>query len=221
MINRNYYIRQSGLIDATKLNFPILVVGAGGIGGWTTLALCKMGCQDVRIEDFDVVEEHNLGSQLFSRSQIGMDKAAALWESVSNLAENPPRYFKHRVQNREAITGRHGIVISAVDNMESRRAIFDGIAETKYFIDGRMAGNAIQIYTIKIDNLDDVGFYKSTLFSDDQADQVPCSERAVIYNVFVVAGLITDIVAQIANGLRPPRELVVDLRNFTLHGGLI
>ena len=84
-----------------------------------------------------------------------------------------------------------------------------------------MAGNQIQIYTVKCNESESIENYESTLFSEDEADPTPCTERAVVYNCLVVAGLIADIVAQISKGMTPPRSLEVDLTNFAMYGGNI
>lgn len=222
MINQNLYIRQSGIIDANKLDFPIMVVGAGGIGGWTTLALAKMGCQDITVCDFDTVEEHNLGSQIFDHSDIGELKVEALKNNVQSFTEAFINPVGLKIDQNFNLA-EYKVIISAVDNMQTRSDIYLLAVGSgaRYLIDGRMAGNEIQIYTVDLIDPAALLQYRETLFSDDQASQVPCSERAVVYNVFVVAGLITDIVAKIANGETPPRELSVDLKNFTLFGGLV
>ena len=220
MLNRNHYIRQSGIIDASKLDFPILVIGAGGIGGWTTLALAKMGCQDIEVMDNDFVEEHNLGSQIFAERHIGELKVRALADVVSSLTTQNIKPIQLLFSEDTHIPEKYKIVISAVDNMKARSNIFNAV-RGGYLIDGRMASNEIHVHCVPLASTVARESYSKTLFSDEEASEIPCSERAVVYNVFVVAGLITDMVAQIANGVVPPAELVFDLRNFTLFGGLI
>jgi len=56
------------------------------------------------------------------------------------------------------------------------------------------------------------------LFEPAEAIPVNCSMRSVVYNVFIVGGLITDLVTKIVKGAVLPRELVMDLENLTLYG---
>ncbi|KKK73235.1 hypothetical protein LCGC14_2895880, partial [marine sediment metagenome] len=79
------YSRQMGIVDPGKLDIPIAVVGAGGIGSWTTLALTRMGCNDITVIDFDKVEAHNVGSQIFTEDDIGKTKVEALADKISSL----------------------------------------------------------------------------------------------------------------------------------------
>ena len=48
MNDNRKYSRQLDLVMPSDLNFPILIVGAGGIGSWATLALAKMGCSNIQ-----------------------------------------------------------------------------------------------------------------------------------------------------------------------------
>jgi hypothetical protein len=79
-----------------------------------------------------------------------------------------------------------------------------------------MAGNAIEIYTVNCDNKEDQDKYAETLFTEEETIPVPCSERAVVYNVFVIAGLMGDLIGKIANEQELPKEIIVDLNNFFL-----
>jgi molybdopterin/thiamine biosynthesis adenylyltransferase len=220
MLNQNLYIRQTGLINPEKLAMPIAVIGAGGIGSWTTLALLKMGCQDVKTFDFDSIEEHNAGSQIYTDLDSGRPKVEILHNKLYHLVDNldffSPIQGKVEKETLSWLLDRQ-IVVFGVDNIEARKEIYEGIKGTaKFLIDGRMGGNTIQIYTVRLNNEEDCKFYEETVFPTEETLEVPCSERAVVYNCFVMAGLITDIVAQKANGDDTPRELIVDLLNFTI-----
>ena len=48
-----------------------VVIGAGGIGSWLSILLSRIGVQPMII-DYDTIENHNLGGQLFKESQIGI-----------------------------------------------------------------------------------------------------------------------------------------------------
>ncbi len=59
--------------DLDKLNnLNILLVGIGGVGGYTLEALVRMGVGHISIADYDVVEESNLNRQIIAlHSNIG------------------------------------------------------------------------------------------------------------------------------------------------------
>lgn len=217
--NQEYYIRQSGLISVDQLTKSIVVIGAGSIGSWTTLALLKLGCSDITVIDNDVVEVHNAGSQVYNSLDDGEKKIDALSKKLMGLTEMQPEFLFETLDEKTAKEALepYEIVISAIDNIEGRKIMFEALKGTKkLFIDGRMAGNAIEIYTIPMDDPEKVKLYEETLFPPEEAIEIPCSERSVVYNCFVIAGLIADIVAQKSNGENVPEELIVDLKNFTM-----
>ena len=216
-MNNLHHIRQTGLIDPDNLTQSIGMVGAGGIGSWTALGLLKMGVKDLTVYDFDVVEEPNLGSQLYTTSDIGTYKVEALQRRLEVLTGTLLKVDPLRFEGQEGVL-HHDIIIGAVDNMATRSGLLDALVGlNKLLIDGRMAGNVIQIFTLKLDDPVAVEKYRATLFSDEEATPIPCSERAVVYNTLIMGGLITDLIAQNANGLVLPSEIEMDLTNFTLY----
>jgi tRNA A37 threonylcarbamoyladenosine dehydratase len=220
----NYHIRQQGLIHPSKLQMLINIAGAGGIGSWTMLALAKMGCRNIEIIDFDNVEAHNVGSQIYGIGDIGEPKVSSLVEKLGLFVDTENTHFSGRVNRVMGSTfeEENEIFISAVDNMSTRKNMFMGLLnKNTWFIDGRMAGNEIHIFSIKMDNKTDTDYYTENLFTDEEASPEECSERSVVYNTFIIAGFITDIVATIANGRIPPRHLTIDLRNFHMEGGFL
>lgn len=215
--NGNTFIRQLGLIDPANLTMPIAVIGAGGIGSWTTLGLLKLGCSNVTVYDFDNVEEQNLGSQIYTETDIGSSKVEALQRKLSTLVDGRRAHVEnYRIQDTTLPLA--DIFILAVDNIDTRKDVYNTLKGTDaVLIDGRMAGNAIEIYTVKLNDPDSCRQYEKTFFDASEALPIPCSMRSVIYNTFIISGYITDIVSQIANGLTSPNEIIIDLLNFTLY----
>lgn len=208
--------RQRDLISPDLLNIPIDLIGAGGIGSWTALGLAKMGCSDVTITDFDVIEVENLGSQVYGLSDVGRNKAEALVEQLASLTGH---YFTAIPEafNPETASLGKGIVISAVDNMDVRRQLFETLKGLgNWFIDGRMAANEINLYAVNMADPESVSKYEKTLFSNAEARDIPCSMRAVMYNTMMVGSLITDHVAHIARQEELPFEIIVDLYNYDM-----
>lgn len=229
MINRQYYSRQIDIIDPEKLSMPIGIVGAGAIGSWTALALLKLGCTNVTIIDFDQVGEENIGCQLYSSFDVGKNKVEALKDKLMVLSETAPDIEVKKIDGNFNVNNFR-ILISAVDNMDARKIIFERLKAATgtrpilgighILIDGRMAANNIQLYVTPFGESDKVKFYEDTLFDSSEALPIACSARAVVYNGFIIAGLIANTVAKLANGKILPKELIVDLENLTMFGGL-
>ena len=55
--------------------------GAGGLGSNVAVNLVRSGITDIKIADFDVIEQSNLNRQFYFRDQIGQNKVNALYEN--------------------------------------------------------------------------------------------------------------------------------------------
>src|SRR3972149_5829181 len=182
--------RQIDLVETEALEIPITMIGCGGIGSFTALALAKMGCVHFTVYDDDLVEEHNIPNQLYRLSDVGRLKAECLADIIkgftgTGIDARPERVRGQRLQ---------GIVVSGVDSMEARRHIWDRSIRYKAgvtaHIDARMGAEVARIYTVRPVDPDHVRLYERTLYSDDEALQVPCSAQAIAYNNFGIASLV-------------------------------
>jgi len=64
-MDSTHFLRQLDIADPAKFkNKPVTVIGAGGIGAATVVALAKTGFENITVYDFDTIGEHNLPNQL-------------------------------------------------------------------------------------------------------------------------------------------------------------
>ena len=64
-MDSTYSLRQLEIAYPSQFkDRPITVIGAGGIGAATVVALAKTGFENITVYDFDTVEQHNLPNQL-------------------------------------------------------------------------------------------------------------------------------------------------------------
>ena len=92
-----------------------LVGGAGGIGSWLTMLLARAGFKPI-VFDFDVLEEHNMSGQLYTKHHIGMQKVDAIKKIVDDFCSMEITVFNEAVTEE---TFTNPIVFSAFDNMNS------------------------------------------------------------------------------------------------------
>lgn len=214
--------RQLDIINPDLLTKRILVIGAGGIGSWTVLALAKMGCKDITVMDFDLVSIQNLNSQVYGWQEVGRTKCEALADTVNTLVSSPDNpaegYLINTLETRwePGMELKYEIVISALDDMETRTKLWEDIKKNPYilyYLDGRMGGEFYRIYTIDLTNgtLDLYKKYEKTLVSADKVDPTPCTEKAVAYNVLGIASIMGDLVKKICGGEQTPFEFAFDM----------
>jgi hypothetical protein len=226
--------RQLGILNPMEhLQFPITVIGCGGIGSPTILALSKMGCPDITVYDYDHVEPHNLPNQLHMLAHVGKTKVEGVAEIV--------RAFTGTLLDvkKEVVSRNHnfgGVVISGVDSMASREEIWHAIKfneAVKLYIDARMGAEVFRIFTLQPSRVpsivrvdgdvrtqmfgdETIEFYEASLISDVEALELPCTQRSIIYNVFVIAGLISNQVKKFAKGEPLDKQIIFDLVSMTL-----
>lgn len=120
---------------------PIIIGGCGGIGSWTSFFLTRAGFEVVCFDD-DIIEEHNLGGQLYSANTIGDAKVDAMSGIIGEYSRSGSFIGrKERIENTLEIKTRVSpFCISAFDNMKARRDLFDLWKEeaNKYYEEMRM-----------------------------------------------------------------------------------
>ena len=232
------YDRQLGLFDPNKPeNQPsIVIIGAGTLGSWTTLALAKMGLKDITVIDFDKVEEQNVPNQFFTPIQVGQLKLEALHALI--LATTGTKIKRGHgtvsVDTVELIrlTGRDipAILVCAVDNMATRRVLYNYIGSNpldwKLFIDARSGGNTAKVYSVVPSTLN-FSKYESTLHSDDLSaiqnaevralSDVPCTARSVVDVSMLVAGTVCNAIRRfIMSGSLTYEQLIDTVNGFSI-----
>jgi hypothetical protein len=204
------FCRQLDVVSPSDLaDLRVTVIGAGGIGSPTTLALAKMGVSHIVVYDDDSVELHNLPNQLYRFSDLGKAKVEGLKEICQDYAgvliETKPERFD---------AGQHslsGVVVSGVDTMAARKEIWQRVKynpAVSLYIEARMGAEVARIHTIR--------WYETTLYSDEEAVEAPCTARAVIYCAFMIASLVANQVKKFARAESLAREVIFDLKTLTL-----
>ena len=179
-------------------NPPVHIVGCGGIGSWTALAIAKMGLSRLRLWDDDVVEEENIGCQAYGRDSILKEKVTALAELIiqQTTGEVDIRAMNQRVTKE---TELNGIVIAAVDSMASRQVIFENCknrSEVSLIIDGRLGGELIKVYTLNPHNPKHQVFWNTMWHSDENSSRLPCTGQQVVYVGLTIGAIIAEAVAR-------------------------
>lgn len=167
---------------------PVIVGGAGGIGTWLSLLLTRAGLTPY-VYDFDLIEEHNIGGQLFSKKHIGKHKVDALAEIVKDFTGEDIATFNQRYELGSMTTD---YVFSAFDNMQARKDMFEnwknhiqsGDSPNAIFIDGRLTAEQLQIFCVTPDRIKD---YEEHLFDDSEVEDAPCTMKQTSHCAAMIA----------------------------------
>lgn len=213
--------RQLDILSPTQTT-PVVLIGAGSIGSAIGVMLAKLGVQHLTIFDPDTIEDHNLSNQLFPRSALSNNKAEALKDFLELLAPTEGTVSinaQNNVWDNETIAP---VVIVAVDSMSTRKEIYE-VLKTKYgvitMVDTRMGGEKMRLYAGRPSDPGFQSFYEANLYDDSEADELPCTARTIVYNVFSVAGLVGSILKKSWIGEPYAREIIFDLDSLGFYKG--
>lgn len=213
-------MRQTDLVSEDILSVPIVIVGAGGIGSLTTLAFAKVGFHDLHVWDFDKVETHNLANQFYRLRDVGQYKCDALKSIIEEFEGIKIENYCIRFDAHSHIP-QNAIVVMAVDSMSARKEIYEYVAMKstsmpRLIIDGRMGGNQLEVYTCNLFDRADRRMYNNSLCTDAEAADIPCTQKAVMYNVLSIASWIVNQARLVLSNKPYMRMLTLDLENMIL-----
>jgi len=180
----------------------IVVGGVGGIGSWTSLYLARIG-HNLYMYDMDVIDETNMGGQLYGISQIGTNKAVAAVENIKTFCGDDAnvKAFERYDKKTGSVTP---VMMSCFDNMAARKLMFEKWAaydKREVFIDGRMLAEVGMVYTVEKGQEEE---YRKSLFDDSEVEEAPCSFKSTshcgaLIGTLMVASL-NNYLANKANG---------------------
>jgi len=215
------YEHQTAIFNPEAFTWPVHVIGLGGIGSALILPLAKLGLQsELHLWDHDpIIEPHNIPAQMVYRAKdIGKPKANTAAEIVRDYCDPQCRVIPHaeKVTEKSPLSG---VVISGVDSMASRKAIWSAVqfnAKVPLYMDGRMGGEEIALLTLNPSDLDAGTFYTGWLFDDKDGAQLPCAARTVIHPPVVLAGHIIAQLTRFARQLETARYIGVNTKETQL-----
>jgi molybdopterin/thiamine biosynthesis adenylyltransferase len=204
------YTRQANILNPeTAQNAKVTIFGCGTVGSNVAVEAARLGVGNFVLYDFDDVEAHNIPSQRFTKDDLGslkVDATAAHVEEVSNDAN----IVTHNKKVDGPVIVGDGIVVLAVDSMDSRSKIYNVLKNQRgisKILDFRMSGNLLQCYSFNPgdDN------YEHTLFDDKDAEPAPCGGRTVSYTGALSGCIGANYIRKVLNDADVPFTTVIDL----------
>jgi len=211
--------RQHKIFDPINQKLKIHIVGVGSIGSFIALNLAKLGFNQIKITDFDIVEEHNIPNQFYRIRDIGKFKVNALQEIIKSFTNLEVEIENIKIdENYEWDLDLNSLIVVAVDSMEVRQMIFEQIKDIPVkILDTRMGGEMFNIYCCDLGNEEDKERYKKTLYI--QTSDLMCGEKSIIYNVLNIASESCNIIKMIDKDEEYPRTLIRDMKGYVFFGG--
>lgn len=166
----------------------IFVVGCGGISSNALYYLTKTIPTSYFVWDMDIVEDINVGSQFFNKSQIGQFKVAALKDTVNNFSTAKLHGFNTKYAGEYS-----PIMITGLDNMKTRKEVYEvwkSKEDREILLDGRLRANLYEIYIVTPGREEE---YEKTLFDDSEVDDGPCTFKQTAYFAGLIGARMTHV----------------------------
>lgn len=166
----------------------VMVGGAGGIGSWLVFLLVRAGFLPT-VYDFDTIEEHNTGGQLFRKQDVGIKKVDALYKISKDFCGEEINTFDVKIDENSPT---HHFMFSAFDNMKARRDMFnvwkksvENCPVTPIYIDGRLSMESFQILCVTPKNME--RYEAEYLFQDSDVEDEPCTLKQTSHSAAMIA----------------------------------
>lgn len=218
------YKNQLDILNPRDIVWPCHIIGLGGIGSAVAPVLAKLGMPELHLWDNDILEESNIPGQLLYREKdVGKLKVQAAKEILSDCGcRDIITHEKPFIPHEDVI---EGIIISGVHSMEKdeqgrpgRLDIWESIkynVDVSLYLDGRLGGEILELYTVRPSLADDIEVYEKSLFPNSETAPLPCAARAVIYPAVILAGLIPANITRWMRGERYFRKIMFDSKTTT------
>lgn len=114
-------------VMAKLKEFPVTICGAGALGANLTENLARAGFGHLKLIDRDRIEERNLSTQPYYRSDVGAFKAKILANHLYRAigAKVEPVTKELTTANAAQLLHSSGLIVDAFDNSTSRQAVKD------------------------------------------------------------------------------------------------
>jgi len=205
---------QSDIIDINEFDYlKIAVVGAGSIGSFLTLALNKLGFNNIIVIDDDKVEPHNTATQFYKMRDNGYRKVEALRREIGNNISAYP------IRVRPSHKIKADALFMCVDSLAQRKVILKAALDSyarfkkpKVIIDGRMHRLLFRVFTIPLH--DEALLAKYTKGLMGQEFKGKCTEKGIIQNAFAVVSVMVEQLKKVINGEPYYSILNCDFENY-------
>lgn len=206
-------LNQEGLLPQARMDeYAIGIIGTGAIGSFVAMALAKMGFKNMVTWDPDKYEEHNAATQMCPIDGVGKRKAIITREMVKQFSGEDIICLSTkagkgiRTYIEQAYPHKHVIIIFAVDSLDVRKDLADGLrgAYSTKIIDARMGAKTYRVMAFDPYRAGELTDYLATLVPDAEAVQERCGQKSIIYTVLGVAAEVCSFVHHIV--MRPHEQ---------------
>lgn len=185
---------QAQIYNPEKQKLKVIVIGAGSTGSFLSLTLAKMGLKNIKVIDFDKVEEKNIPNQFFRVGDVGKYKVEALKEIIKDFTGTTIQTENIKIDKNYLFDfNLNTLIISCLDNIEGRKLVYNKIKDFPIkFIDTRFGSEGYSIHCVNLEEEEQKKLYEKTL--DIKVLDTPCGLKGVIYTILSLSSEVCNIV---------------------------
>jgi molybdopterin/thiamine biosynthesis adenylyltransferase len=193
-------------VMAKVKRYPVTICGAGALGGNLAENLARSGFGVLKVIDYDRIEERNLSTQPYYRSDIGAFKAKILANHLYRAIGTTVQVETEQLTaaNAHQLLKESQLIVDGFDNSSSRQAVKDY---------GEQSGIACLHLGLAADYAE-VIWNESYRVPSDANDDVCDYPLARNLGMLTVAVACEAIVSSVATGER--RNFTVTLKDLTI-----
>ena len=186
-------------------DFPIAICGAGALGANLTENLARSGFGKLRVIDKDRIEERNLSTQPYYRSDVGAYKAKILTNSLYRALgiAVDGRSQELTPSNVKQLLNGSALVVDCFDNSIARQIVTDYCATHTPCLHVGLASDYAEIIWNQL--------YRVPTSANDDVCDYPLARNLVILTVAVACEVITSFVAS-----EQQKSFTVTLADFAI-----
>jgi len=204
------FLRQAAFLDPNRFRErKVHVLGVGALGSWVAYQLAKLGIRNIHLYDHDTIEDHNVPNQIYGRGEIGKKKVEALKELIERTMGDWCNVVTHDVDLLKEEVELDDIVVCAVDSLDLRRKLWEENKDkVRLWVDGRMSISYGVVYGVDTTRNSIIENYSISFDSDENAEESPCNERAIVNNTVLIANAMVNCVVAYLKGKTVPHYIV-------------
>ncbi len=208
------FLRQTNIYNPEEQTFEVIIVGAGSTGSFVALTLAKMGIDNIKVIDFDKIEDHNIPNQFYRIKDIGKYKVTALKEIIKDFTGTVIETWNKKITKKTDMDfNMNTLLIYCTDNIESRKLITEKAEGFPIkIIDTRFGGEGYSIHTL--DPSDDKALKEYYTGLDEPIKETPCGEKGIIYTILSLAAEVCNIVKRMDKEETYPKTLRRELKTY-------
>lgn len=208
--------RQLDVFNPYEFTDRVDIIGCGATGSYIAFLLAKMGVETLHVHDFDKVEDYNIPNQVFGPSDVGKTKVGALLEFIEKNAAQ--KIMPHNEKVKTSPDTNYLFVLT--DTMASRKEIWTSAKKCKHLklmIETRMAVDGGILFCVDPKNGEIVKRYEETLHSDAEAEESPCTRRAIASTVAMLASMATSAFLNHVNKQEVPFRKIISTNPLSIY----